>query len=303
MKRRFKQVDVFTTVPFQGNPVAVILDSEGLDDAAMQRIARWTNLSETTFVLPPTQAGADYRLRIFTPGAELPFAGHPTLGSAHAVLEAGIVDAGRNNLVQECEAGLVPIAVERSAAGLRLLATVPTPRLRPVPVEHLPALRRALGAQWASEHVPMIVNVGAVWIIVPLADASTLAGLKPDLPAMAELSNALEAGGVTAFARLSGAADAIKVRSFAPAHGVNEDPVCGSGNASVGAYVAHSQAFADLLPAYTSSQGREIGRDGHVAVRASREVVQIGGASVTCVDGMMVAPPPPALASLAPLRD
>lgn len=287
MKRRFKQVDVFTTVPFQGNPVAVILDCDGLSDAAMQRIARWTNLSETTFVLPPTQSGADYRLRIFTPGAELPFAGHPTVGSAHAVLEAGIVAASRDKLVQECQAGLVPITIERGSSGPRIFATVPTPRLQPVPAEHLAALQRALGAAWSAASAPMIVNVGAVWIIVPLPDPAVLAALQPDLPAMAALSNTLNVGGVTAFARLSGQSDAIKVRSFAPAHGVSEDPVCGSGNASVGAYVAHAPAFADLLPAYSSSQGREIGRDGHVAVRASRESVQIGGAAVTCVDGTL----------------
>lgn len=287
MKRRFKQVDVFTTVPFQGNPVAVILDGEGLSDAAMQQIARWTNLSETTVVLPPTQPGADYRLRIFTPGAELPFAGHPTVGSAHALMEAGIVDGARGRLVQECKAGLVPISVERGPAGARIFATVPTPKLRPVPAERLAELRRALGAGWSDAMTPTIVDVGAVWIIVPLPDPAVLAGLQPDLPAMAALSNALEVGGVTAFARLAGQADAIKVRSFAPAHGVNEDPVCGSGNASVGAFIAHSAAFNDLLPAYSSSQGREIGRDGHVAVRASRDAVQIGGAAVTCVDGTL----------------
>lgn len=287
MKRRFKQVDVFTTVPFQGNPVAVILDCEGLNDESMQRIARWTNLSETTFVLPPTQPGADYRLRIFTPGAELPFAGHPTLGSAHAVLEAGIVAASRDKLVQECKAGLVPIAVEQTGAGPRLFATVPNAKLRPVPLERLPELRRSLGADWLASAAPMIVDVGATWIIVALADPAVLAALSPDLPAMAALTNTLAVGGVTVFARLNGHTDAIKVRSFAPAHGVSEDPVCGSGNASIGAYIAHTQAFADLLPAYSSSQGREIGRDGHVQVRVGRESVQIGGAAVTCVDGTL----------------
>ena len=112
MKRRFKQVDVFTAIPYQGNPVAVVLDAEGLSTEDMQRIARWTNLSESTFVLPSTQPGTDYRLRIFTPGAELPFAGHPTVGSAHAVIEAGIVARGKTALIQECAAGLLPLTVD-----------------------------------------------------------------------------------------------------------------------------------------------------------------------------------------------
>src|SRR5437899_2889774 len=118
----FKQVDVFTKVPFRGNPVAVVLDGTGLDAERMQRIANWANLSETTFVLPPTEAGADYRVRIFTPGSELPFAGHPTIGTAHALLKAGLVNARRGLLVQECGAGLVRLQVEVDSEGERSIA-------------------------------------------------------------------------------------------------------------------------------------------------------------------------------------
>jgi PhzF family phenazine biosynthesis protein len=287
MKRRFKQVDVFTTQPFQGNPVAVVLDCDGLDTEAMQRIARWTNLSETTFVLPPTQAGADYRVRIFTPGAELPFAGHPTIGTAHAVIEAGLVSSAKTALVQECKAGLLPLTREASPVQ-RLYVRVPEPKCRPVDRAHYDALRTSLGADFVSDPAPTIVDVGAVWIIAQLANEAAVANVRIDAPAMTALSNALGAGGVTVFARLPrGSGDAIKVRAFAPAHGIAEDPVCGSGNACVGAYLTQHASLADLLPAYSASQGREIGRDGHVFVRAQQGAVQIGGSAVTCIDGML----------------
>ncbi|MFN0301198.1 MAG: PhzF family phenazine biosynthesis protein [Burkholderiales bacterium] len=290
MKRRFKQVDVFTAIPYQGNPVAVVLDAEGLTTEAMQRIARWTNLSESTFVLPATQPGADYRLRIFTPGAELPFAGHPTVGSAHAVIEAGIVSRGKTALVQECAAGLLPLTIERVGGEQHIFVKVPEPALRPVPIEHHGALRELLHTDWEASAPPQIVSVGAVWVIVQLKDEPAVANLSPDLVAMTRFSNSLNVGGVTVFARLpKGGRDAVKVRSFAPAHGVSEDPVCGSGNACVGAFLAHHPQFADLLPGYSSSQGREIGRDGHVSVFAEKRMVRIGGPAVTCVDGTLEA--------------
>jgi len=288
MKRRFKQVDVFTAVPYRGNPVAVVLDADGLATEDMQRIARWTNLSESTFVLPPTRAGADYRLRIFTPGAELPFAGHPTVGTAHAVIEAGIVSRGKKALIQECGAGLLPLTIEEVGDEQRIFVQVPEPALRPFPAECHGALRESLRADWDPSAPPQIVSVGAVWVIVQLRDDAALATLSPDLVAMTRLSNTLDVGGVTVFARLpKGGQDALKVRAFAPAHGIPEDPVCGSGNACVGAFLAHHPQFADLLPKYSASQGREIGRDGHVSVVAEKRLVRIGGPVVTCIDGMI----------------
>ncbi len=290
MKRRFKQVDVFTAVPYRGNPVAVVLDADGLSTEDMQRIARWTNLSESTFVLPPTQPGADYRLRIFTPGAELPFAGHPTVGTAHAVIEAGMVARGKTALIQECAAGLLPLTIERVGGEQHIFVQVPEPTLRPVASDQYSALRAILHTDWEASAPPHIVSVGAVWLIVQLKDESAVANLAPDLAAMTRLSNALNVGGVTVFARLpKGGRDALKVRAFAPAHGIAEDPVCGSGNACVGAFLAHHPQFADLLPSYSSSQGREIGRDGHVSVFAEKQRVRIGGPAVTCVDGTIEA--------------
>jgi PhzF family phenazine biosynthesis protein len=288
MKRRFKQVDVFTAIPYRGNPVAVVLDAEGLSTEDMQRIAQWTNLSESTFVLPPTQPGADYRVRIFTPGAELPFAGHPTVGTAHAVIEAGMVPRDKKTLTQECKAGLLPLTVEKIGGEQHIFVQVPQPALKPLAAEHYSSLRSILRTDWEASAPPQIVSVGAVWLIVQLKDEATIAKLAPDLAAMVTFSNALDVGGVTVFARLlKGSADALKVRAFAPAHGVPEDPVCGSGNACVGAFLAHHPQFADMLPAYSTSQGREIGRDGHVSVFAEKRLVRIGGAAVTCVDGMI----------------
>jgi PhzF family phenazine biosynthesis protein len=284
--RRFKQVDVFTAQPFRGNPVAVVLEADGLATDDMQRIARWTNLSETTFVLPSTSPAADYRLRIFTPSSELPFAGHPSVGSAHAIIEAGIASPRDGRLVQECGAGLLPLDVEAGRPPT-IFVTAPAPATDPIDAEALAALSRALGA--APVHPPLRVSVGAVWLIVPLADAATVAGLAPDMNAVAEVSRRLRATGVTVFGPHAGGPDAFAVRSFAPAEGIPEDPVCGSGNAATGWYVATHPAFAAFRAGYSASQGREIGRDGRVQVRFADGRVRIGGTSITCVDGVLTA--------------
>jgi PhzF family phenazine biosynthesis protein len=281
MRRPFKQVDVFTARALAGNPVAVVLDAAGLDDATMQRLAAWTNLSETTFVLPPTVAGASYRLRIFTPRRELPFAGHPTIGSAHAVLEAGVARPVDGLLRQECLAGVLPIRVDRN----RLMVRAPEARAvrdRAVDPDRLGA---ALGA--AAVGTPLAIDVGPVWIVAELADPPTLAALAPDLSAVARLSTDVGAtGGVTVFVR-GDATRPVVVRSFAPAAGVPEDPVCGSGNAAVGAYLGFTGLVARTGTRYRASQGREVGRDGFVdvAIDEGGRTVEIGGTALTVVDG------------------
>lgn len=261
---KFKQVDVFTNRPLHGNPVAVVLGAEGLDTPTMQRIAGWTNLSETTFVLKSDKA--DYRLRIFTPRQELPFAGHPTIGSAHAVLESGFVPQ-KNNLKQECGAGILELSVDNSW----IYVTAPQPKVTRVgkPTAFGKALR---------------VDVGPVWIVAEAADAQALAALRPDMAAIAALSESLEATGVTLFARSEDGVSTIHVRSFAPAHGVPEDPVCGSGNISVAAYLrfAKDSRFGQ---SYVARQGMQLGRDGRVSVRISEKDIEIGGNAVTCVEG------------------
>src|SRR5262249_6631418 len=198
--RRFVQVDVFTRVPLRGNPVAVVLDAEGIDADEMQRLAGWTNLSETVFVLPPTQAGAAYRIRIFTPAHELPFAGHPTIGAAHAVLEAGIVRTDATHLTQECGAGLLALRTEGAPPERRNFVRTPQAQIRrewPVDVD---ALGRALGAPVVADPAPLVIDVGPVWLVAQVAEERTLRALAPDMSALAALSRR---GGGAPFARRS----------------------------------------------------------------------------------------------------
>jgi PhzF family phenazine biosynthesis protein len=267
----FKQVDVFTARPFFGNPVAVVIGAEGLDTAQMQRIAHWTNLSETTFLLKPTLPGADYWLRIFTPRQELPFAGHPTIGSAHAALESGFVKASDGRLKQECGAGVLDLTVE----GSRIYVRAPQPKVSPAVVP-------LFGGSQALR-----VDVGPVWIVVDLGDAAQVDNLTPDMTAIAELSDSMRASGVTVFGRTGKADVPIHVRSFAPAHGIPEDPVCGSGNISVAAFLRETGLLKEFGPLYTARQGMQVGRDGRVSVRVTAAAIEIGGEAVTCVDGTL----------------
>jgi PhzF family phenazine biosynthesis protein len=267
--RKLKVVDAFTAQPFRGNPVAVVLGGEDLDTDAMQRIAGWTNLSETTFLLKSSKA--DYRLRIFTPRAELPFAGHPTIGSAHAALESGFVPK-KSKLVQECGAGLIELSVEDDG---RIFLKGPAPKMQRLDTE-IPSIPLAPGSKVIK------VDVGPIWAVGEVSDAAALAALKPDMTALAEWTLSLGVTGATVFARSGESSSAIHVRSFAPAHGVPEDPVCGSGNLSVANYLKDSRPFG---PDYVARQGMQLGRDGRVAVRLREGYIQIGGHAVTCVDG------------------
>ncbi|MDE2089970.1 MAG: PhzF family phenazine biosynthesis protein [Gammaproteobacteria bacterium] len=282
----FKQVDVFTARPFMGNPVAVVLGAEDMDPSEMQRIAAWTNLSETTFVLPPTSRAADYRLRIFTPVQELAFAGHPTIGSAHAVLESGGVDPAASRFAQECAAGVLPLSVEGHGAQRRIFVQVPEHKIRPADS----ALQQQAGAVLDSAIVaaPLLIDVGPVWIVADLGTAAAVEALHPDAASIAKLSRALGAVGITVFGRNSGDGPALRVRSFAPAQGVFEDPVCGSGNACVAAFLMESNMLDSVGNPYSVSQGTELGRDGRVYVRVGQDRrIEIGGPAVTCVDGYL----------------
>ena len=284
---RLLTVDVFTARPLLGNPVAVVLDADGVSSGDMQRIAAWTHLSETTFVLRPTVAGVDYRLRIFTPRAELPFAGHPTIGSAHAVIEAGLVPAGTTRLTQECAAGPVPIRVEPAAGGRRLFARVPRAEVRRTPAVDDGAVGEALGMPLAATAAPLAIDVGPVWLVVAFEREDDVRTLRPDAGAVAALSGRLETVGITVYAPSSGGG--VVVRSFAPLAGVVEDPVCGSGNAAVAAHVAATGRLARLGHEWRASQGREVGRDGTVLVRVADEgrTIEIGGHAVTVVAGSL----------------
>ena len=290
MKRyKFKQVDVFTRVPYMGNPVAVVLDAEGMDAVAMQRLAAWTNLSETTFVMPPGGAEADYHLRIFTPGRELPFAGHPTVGSAHAILEAGLISTESGRLIQECGAGLIELEVIGNGTDRQILVTSPPPRITSCPESLRGELEQALDLTMAAHNIPLIVDVGPRWLVIECTGKQAVQELRPDLSRVSELSQAHKLTGITAFGLTGQKEIPVYVRSFAPVEGIPEDPVCGSGNISVGAYLQHKGLLERTGHSYTANQGLELGRDGYVFVQTEPDsgIIRIGGHAVTCIDGYL----------------
>jgi len=269
--RDFAQVDVFTTTPYAGNPVAVVHDADGLSTEQMQRFAHWTNLSETTFVLPPTDAGADYRVRIFTPTAELPFAGHPTLGTCHAWLSNGGVPRG-DAIVQECGAGLVPI--RHSDDGLAFAAP-PLIRSGEVAEEHVQRIADVLRIQRDDILDAEWVDNGPGWVAVWLASADQVLGLRPGIVD-------LDIGVAGPYP--AGSEAAIEVRAFSPMVGAAvEDPVTGSLNASLAGWLLRT---GRVEAPYVASQGTVLGRAGRVHVsRDADGAIWVGGGTVTCVSG------------------
>jgi PhzF family phenazine biosynthesis protein len=269
--RSFSQVDVFSTEPLKGNPVAVVHDADGVDDEEMRRFAHWTNLSETTFLLQPTDPAADYRLRIFTPSEELPFAGHPTIGSAHAWLEAGGVPQRDDELVQECGAGLL-----RIRRGERLAFAAP-PLLRDGPVSDAERAQILAALAVADDDVVDLSwgDNGPGWVVALLRDADAVLAVRPDWSSFA----GLDIGVVGPYP--PGAECAVEVRAFSPSIGVVEDPVTGSLNASIGQWLA-----GDRLPtAYVASQGTALGRRGRVHVEKDGDTVWVGGDAATTIKG------------------
>jgi PhzF family phenazine biosynthesis protein len=271
-RRTFTQVDVFGAEPLRGNPVAVVLDAEGIDEETLQRMAAWTNLSETTFVLPAQAEGADYRVRIFTPTRELPFAGHPTLGTCHAWLEAGGAPARADRIVQECGAGLVE--VRRTADGLAFAAP-PLKRDGPVEEAVVAEVAAALGierdevvdAQWADN--------GPGWVALLLESAERVLSLEP-----AHVQHDVGVVGPHA----PGAPEAIEVRAFFPKAGVlTEDPVTGSLNAGLASWLLDS---GRLTAPYVARQGTALGRAGRVHITREDGAIWVGGATTTVLDGV-----------------
>ncbi|MEI5674879.1 MULTISPECIES: PhzF family phenazine biosynthesis protein [unclassified Nocardioides] len=267
----FRQVDVFSAAPLLGNPVAVVHDADGLDDEAMAAFARWTNLSETTFLLAPTMPGADYRLRIWTPGGELPFAGHPTLGSAHAWLEAGGVPAG-DDVVQECGAGLVRL--RRDEAGRLSFQAPPLTRSGPVSATDLGAIGRALRLPESAVVESTWIDNGPGWVGVLLDSADAVLALDPDFAAFGDLK-------IGVVGPYDEGPLAIEVRAFCPGYGPAEDPVTGSLNAGIGQWLAGSR----LPSSYVAGQGTVLGRAGRVHVRREGQEVWVGGDTRTTIVG------------------
>lgn len=281
------QVDVFTARAGFGNPLAVVLDADDLDGAAMQRFANWTNLSETSFLLPSTQAQADYRVRIFTPRQELPFAGHPSVGAAWVAVEAGIVRAKQGRLIQECAAGLLDVVVTQDQARMQTRICTPQASIRELAAKLRPRIP-AIFAQTerfdsgSCRHV----NNGPEWLVAELPDEESVRRFQPPLSLIADLCMAGSAVGLAIFACSESADYRLVVRAFCPADGIPEDPVTGSANAAIAALLNSQQRLGEIGSTFRVSQGREIGRDGVIEIEVDPSSrVWIGGDTTLVVEG------------------
>jgi PhzF family phenazine biosynthesis protein len=286
-QRNFKQVDVFSGTPYRGNPLAVVLDGTGLSDAQMQHFARWTNLSETTFLLPPQRDAADYRVRIFTPGGELDFAGHPTLGSCHAWLEAGGKPRAGEIIVQDCKVG--PVRIRRDGSRLAFEAP-PLKRGAPTPAV-LAQIAEALGLKASQIITSQTLHNGVAWLGLLLDSPQTVLALAPNHLQLKQLGHKV---GVAAVYPPGGAGPHLEVRAFAAASGILEDPVTGSLNASLAQWLI---ADGQMPARYLAAQGACLDRAGRVHVECdsagqaaskSSGQVWVGGESVTCIAGTVM---------------
>ncbi|WP_413507082.1 PhzF family phenazine biosynthesis protein [Serratia proteamaculans] len=273
----FKQVDVFSELPFGGNPLAVILDADVLSDDEMAAIARWTHLSETTFVLTPTDNQADYRVRIFTVEGELPFAGHPTLGTAHALLEVGLVPKTAGRLVQECGVGLVNVKI----APLGSLAfAAPEAVLTPFDDALISTVLNH-GALDKEQRVT-IVDMGIRWLLVPMISADAVLEVSPDVSALELLLKRAQVNGLMPFGPCNHGEEQFEVRALMVENGaLTEDPVTGSANACLARYFSACGVNED----YRARQGTAIQRNGRITIQYREDGIWIGGKTVTVIDG------------------
>ena len=286
MPRQFVQLDVFAARPGDGNPLAVVLDAAGLDDAAMQAIARWTRLPETTFVLPPTTPEASYRLRIFSPRREVPFAGHPSIGSAHAVLDAGLATPRGGQLVQECAVGLLPIEVRGDGRDRRLAVRAPRARVLEIGQPDDPRLFAALEGFTAGALPPVLMDGGRRWWLAELSDEASVRRLVPRWDAVSALARDHEAMGLCVFARCTGRDYDLVVRALVGQPGQVEDAASGAANATLAAWLHERGALPHADGRYVVSQGREVGHDARLELRVDAAGdVWSGGQVQTVVRG------------------
>ncbi|OAJ51315.1 phenazine biosynthesis, PhzF family protein [Paraburkholderia ginsengiterrae] len=290
---RFKQVDVFTSVPFKGNPLAVVFDADTLDTTQMQAIARWTNLSETTFLLKPTDPAADYRVRIFTTRGELPFAGHPTLGTAHALLESGYQPRQAGKLVQQCGVGFVELKALPESDGAWAFAAPPA-RITPLAEDRYAALATALRSDAIDfRATPCAVDNGAPWLVVRVDSARECLALEPDAAALADIVHSVDTHGVAVYGPHDADGPAtfeVRCLMAGGSFGIGEDPVTGSANAALAVLLTDQQRRPGAH--YSARQGTVLGRAGQVSVHyddaraeGSSGKTWIGGTTVTIVDG------------------
>ena len=284
--RRFAQVDVFADRPGAGNPLAVVLDADGLDDATMQDIARWTRLPETTFVLPPDKPGTSYRLRIFSPRREVPFAGHPSVGTAHAVLEAGLAEPKDGVLVQDGIAGALPLRVHGHGAGRTIAVRTPRARLLETASAADPRLRDVLANLPLGALPPALMDGGRRWWLAEIADEATLRAATPDWNAIAELAESTGSMGLCAFARSSDPVYYLAVRAWVGAPAQFEDAASGAANATLAAWLAQRDALPGPGGFYRISQGREVGHDAIIELTVDADGdVWSGGRVCTVIRG------------------
>jgi PhzF family phenazine biosynthesis protein len=287
-KFHYQQLDVFPASRGGGNPLGVVIDARDWSATDMQAFAAWTNLVETTFVLPPENPAANYRLRIFTPTAEIPFAGHPTVGSAQAVLQSGFAQARDGRLVQECGAGLLPVRVEGEDADRQLFVKSPGAHVAEDGSEGSSLLRTVLGSQRLGALPPALVAGGRSWWVVEFADEAVVRGWQPDHTAIRALAKADNCLGVCVFARCRNTAYDVVVRAFPAGVGIVEDPASGAANGLIAAWIAQREPNGTLARGYRVSQGREMGHDAAITVRIDGDqTVWVGGRTDTVIDGTL----------------
>ncbi len=279
---RFMQVDVFTNTAGRGNPLGVVIGADAWTADAMQDFARWTNLVETTYLLSASTKAASYRLRIFTPHREIAFAGHPSVGSAHAALNSGLVNEA-SPLVQECGAGLLPIRVTGHASEREILVRAPTATvLSQGMTDELAAITTGLAP---GRLAPAFVEGGRRWWLAELAHESELRAWRPNHHAIAELARGSDSLGLCVFARSQEPGVDLVVRAFPAGVGITEDPASGAANGLIAAYIAQAEPDGPLARGYRVSQGREIGHDARLTVRIEQGEVWVGGPSCTVIEG------------------
>ncbi|TAL74609.1 MAG: PhzF family phenazine biosynthesis protein [Rhodanobacter sp.] len=284
---RFLHLDVFAARRGGGNHLGVVLGADDWSAEAMQRFAHWTALVETTFLLAPDVPTADYRVRIFTPHKEIPFAGHPSIGSAHAALATGFATASAHLLHQQCGAGVLPIRVEGTGETQRLLLRAPAAKVLGRGIEAHPLLTPATHGIRLGALPPALVDGGRRWWLVEIDDEAALRAWQPDHVAIAALAQATASMGICAFARSHSGAYQLTVRAFADGAGIAEDPASGAANGLLAAWIAHAEPAGPLARGYRVSQGREIGFDAALVARIEAGAVWIGGRTHTIIDGTL----------------
>ncbi len=285
--RSFSHVDVFSPRPGLGNPLAVVHASEGLSTESMQSIASWMNLAETTFLLPATLPDADYRVRIFTTRQEIAFAGHPSIGSAHAALQAGLAKLPASGMLhQECQAGILPIRITDQSGRQNLSVRVPRSRIVRYAGDEDGALWESLRDCKLGHLAPALVEGGRRWWLAELASESDVRGMQPDSNAIAALAEATGSLGLCVFARCAGKDFGLVVRAYPLGVGLREDPASGAANAAMAAFLDESGALQGLGRRYRVSQGREMSRDALLQLDIDAEdQVWVGGECHTVVRG------------------